>query len=248
MSASAPPVPAAVAWHDAECGGYGADLPLWDRMARERGGPILDLGAGTGRVALRLAARGHDVVAVDSDPEFLVALRARASARTRAIETVAADARELDLGRRFPLILAPMQLAHLLGGPPGRGRAFSAARRHLARGGAFALAVLQEPLPPSGTPDPLPDVREIDGWFHSSLPLEVRVEEEWIELIRLRQVVGPGGEFSEELETTRLDRLPPATLDRELAAAGLRVVSSEAIAATDEHVGSLVVVAEAADG
>ena len=45
--------PAHVVWHDVECGGYDADLPLWRELAREAGGPVLDVGAGTGRVALR---------------------------------------------------------------------------------------------------------------------------------------------------------------------------------------------------
>ena len=108
MSASAPSVPAAVAWHDAECGGYGADLAAWERLAAAQGGPVLDLGAGTGRVALHLAARGHEVVAVDSDPDLLAALAERAEGRVPAIETIEADVRDLDLGRRFPLIVAPM--------------------------------------------------------------------------------------------------------------------------------------------
>ncbi len=67
-----------VIWHDLECGGYVADLPLWRELARERGGPILDVGAGTGRVALDLARNGHEVTALDRDPELLDALRRRA--------------------------------------------------------------------------------------------------------------------------------------------------------------------------
>ena len=35
-------------WHDVECGGYDADLTLWRELAREAGGPVLDVGAGTG--------------------------------------------------------------------------------------------------------------------------------------------------------------------------------------------------------
>jgi SAM-dependent methyltransferase len=249
MSAAAPPVPAAVAWHDAECGGYGADLPIWTRLARERGGgDVLDLGAGTGRVALHLAARGTGVVAVELDPELAAELRARAERRRASIEVVTADVRRLDFERRFPLIVAPMQLVHLLGGEAGRAEAFAAARRHLAPGGALALTILREPLPESGTPDPMPDVREIGGWIHSSLPLEVRVSDEAVELVRLRQLVGPDGALSEEVDTTRLDRIGAAQLERELEAAGLRVASSEPIAATSEHVASLLVIAEAADG
>jgi hypothetical protein len=37
----------AIVWHDVENGGYDADLPLWRELARQAGGPILDLGAGT---------------------------------------------------------------------------------------------------------------------------------------------------------------------------------------------------------
>ena len=63
-----------VTWHDVEHGSYDADLPLWRQLADATGGPVLDLGAGTGRVSVDLAAQGHDVVALDSDPELLAEL------------------------------------------------------------------------------------------------------------------------------------------------------------------------------
>src|SRR5208283_2096223 len=48
--------PDAVVWHDLECGTYRADLPLWRELARDAGvGPILEIGAGSGRVSLDLA-------------------------------------------------------------------------------------------------------------------------------------------------------------------------------------------------
>ena len=132
MSVAAPPVPVAVTWHDAECGGYAGDLPLWRELAEASGGPVLDLGAGSGRVALDLAERGCEVVAVDSERQLLDALGARAAERGLAIETVTADVRELALGRAFPLVLAPMQLLHMLGGAANRSRALAAIRAHLA--------------------------------------------------------------------------------------------------------------------
>ena len=68
----------AVVWHDVECGSYAADLPLWRRLAAERGGPVLDLGCGTGRVALDLAAQGHDVTGLDVEPALVAEFAARA--------------------------------------------------------------------------------------------------------------------------------------------------------------------------
>ena len=53
--------PMSVIWHDLECGGYREDLPLWRALADRAGGPVLDVGAGTGRVALDLARAGHEV-------------------------------------------------------------------------------------------------------------------------------------------------------------------------------------------
>ena len=105
-----------VIWHDLECGAYGADLAALAR-ARGRGGPVLDVGAGTGRVTLDLArarARGRRA---GRRRRLLAALRERAGGLP--VETVHADARELDLERRFPLIIVPMQTLQLLGGSGG---------------------------------------------------------------------------------------------------------------------------------
>ena len=249
MSVSAPSVPTAVTWHDAECGGYGSDLPFWAALAESCGGPVLDLGAGTGRVTLHLAAAGHEVVAVESDGELAATLGRRALERGlgESVEVVCADVRELALGRRFPLIVAPMQLMHMLGGPEGRRLTLKAVAGHLTPGGSFATAVLAEPLPPSGPTEPLPDVREVEGWIHSSLPLEVRVEEDSLSIVRLRQLVAPGGELSEDLHELTVDRLPPGVLEREIAAAGLEITSHIAIPETDEHVGSVGLIMELAD-
>ena len=91
-----------VAWHDAENGGFAADLNLFARLATDRPGGVLDLGAGSGRVALHLAAAGHPVTAVDHDPELLVALERRAADRGLEVVTVCTDVRSLELDRAHP--------------------------------------------------------------------------------------------------------------------------------------------------
>jgi SAM-dependent methyltransferase len=241
-------VPGGVAaWHDVECGSYAADLPLWRELADERGGPVLDLGCGTGRVALDLAARGHSVVGLDSEPDLTAALAARARERSLPVEAVTADARSFELRRRFPLALAAMQVVQLLGGAPGRAAFLRTVRGHLAPRGLLAVA-LADPfpeLPPEHALLPLPDQREERGWVLSSSPLAVRAEAGATVIDLVRQSVSPAGELSEELVTIRLDELSPELLEAEAAPAGLRALGHRGVAETYHYVGSTVVLLEA---
>lgn len=233
---------AAVIWHEAECGGYAADLPVWRALAAGHPGPVLDLGAGTGRVAFDLASRGHHVVAVDDEGELIGSIDRRAATEGLPVEPVCADVRELALERRFGLVIAPMQLLHLLGGREGRARALNAVARHLLPGGVFAATLLVEPLPPSGRPEALPDVREVDGWIYSSLPLEVSVDDSSLELVRLRQRVSPEGDLDDVRDVIHLDRVSADALAAEASAAGLTLLGTAMITETDQHVASVLLV------
>jgi SAM-dependent methyltransferase len=234
----------AVIWHDVECGGYDADLPLWRELARDAGGPILDLGAGTGRVTLDLAAAGHDVTALDADPALLDELAGRARERSLAVRCIAADARALDAVGRFSLILAPMQFVQIMGGEPARAALLRGVASRLDPGGAFAAAIsdLDQAIPAEDAAPPLPDVGERGGWIYSSLPLDVRPEPDGIAVEWLRQVVSPAGELTERRHTQVLDSLTPEALAREAAAHGLRTEAQYEIDHTTEYIGSTVVV------
>jgi SAM-dependent methyltransferase len=231
----------AVLWHDLECGGYAEDLPLWRELAAAAGGPVLDVGAGTGRVALDLAGHGHEVVALDADGELLAALAERAG--DLPVQTVRADARDFDLDRRFALVLVPMQTVQLLGGPPGRAAFLRCARAHLAAGGllAAALADALEGFDAEHDQPPLPDVREVDGTVYASRPVAVRDTGDGVVLERIRETVDPAGHRAAETDAITLDRLDAATLAAEGEAAGLAALEPRAIPATDEYVGSTVV-------
>ena len=83
-------------------------------LARQTGGPILELACGTGRVTLPLARDGHEVVGLDASPAMLQATQDKADAECVEIAFVQQDMRAFDLGRRFPLIiLCCNSLAHL---------------------------------------------------------------------------------------------------------------------------------------
>lgn len=237
-----------VIWHDVECASYAADLDVWRELAATAGGPVLDLGSGTGRIALDLAELGHDVTAVDSDSALTDALAERARERGLRVRTVAADARSLELpGARFALAIAPMQVVQLLGGASGRSAALDRVRAHLQAGGLFAVAIADpfEGEPAEMVGPPLPDVREQAGWVFQSQPIAVRQVPGGSEIDRVRQAVSPSGDLSESFNTIRLDDLSPEELESDGRAAGFRVLPRRAIPPTGEYVGSAVVMLEA---
>lgn len=230
-----------VAWHDVECGRYAADLPLWLELARAATGPILDLGAGTGRVALHLARHGHEVVALDREPAFLGALRARAG--DLPVETVVADAASFDLGgRRFGLVVAPMQTIQLLGAR-GRAGCLRSLRRHLAQDGlaACALACDLEPFDGRSVVLPLPDMGVVDGTSYYSQPIALRDAGDRVAIERVRTRIAASGERTACEDVVHLDKLDVARLEAEAAAAGLRPCGARLIDPTDEHEGTTVV-------
>ena len=231
-----------VIWHDIECGAYGADRALWRSLASERPGPLLDVGAGTGRIALDLARRGHRVVALDRDPELLSELAARAGGLE--VETVVADAREFKLDTSFGLIIVPMQTIQLLGGAEGRRRFLERARRHLRPGGLLGVAIsehLELYETETGPGAPLPDIRELDGVVYSSQPTAVREDPRGFVLERLRETVGGDGVRTVEQDSIRIDALTADQLEREATEVGLRPAGRTEIPPTPDHVGSVVV-------
>jgi SAM-dependent methyltransferase len=248
---------AEVVWHDLECGSYTADLPLWRELAghaRTRGadGRVLEIGAGSGRVSLDLARRGHAITALDLDGELLDALRARAARIDAAqIDAVCADARTFALARRdFALCIVAMQTLQLLGGAAGRRQLLARARSHLAPGGVLACAIVTELDgfdTAAGDPEPPPDLARRGGRLYVSRATRVRVSARSVLIERARGVLEDRQDarampraWARHVE--RLDRVSVERLQREGAAAGLTAVHARAIPATSEHAGSVAVI------
>jgi SAM-dependent methyltransferase len=236
-----------VIWHDVECASYDLDLPLWRELAERAGGPILDVGAGTGRVALDLARRGYAVTAVDVDPELVHELGARARRRGLRVRAAVADARSFALGQEFALAIAPMQVVQLLGGERGRRAALGSIRRHLKRGGIFAAALADpfEGIPAGEVLPPLPDIRETDGWVYASTPLAVRRQQTTAAIDRHRQSISPAGEISERVATIQLDLVSADRLEAEAVDCGFAARERGWIPESAEWTGSSVVMLEA---
>jgi SAM-dependent methyltransferase len=236
-----------VIWHDVECGGYEGDLELWRELAASVDGPILDLGCGTGRVALDLARQGHRLHGLDLDPELVAAFNARAADAGLPAGATVGDARGFDLEEKFGFVLAPMQLIQVLGSPAERVACLRCAARHLRPGGSVAVAIV-DGFPDELTdevPSHLPDAREVDGWVYSSLPLDAALDSGSIVVRRLRQTVSPTGQLTDELDEIPLCLLRVETIEAEAREAGLEPAGRREVAPTDTHVGSAVLLLEA---
>lgn len=238
----------AAMWHDLECGRYTADLPYWRRLAAAHRGPVLDVGAGTGRVAIDLARRGHEVTALDHDQELLSELARRAQRARVTVTTVVADARDFTLAQTFALIVIPMQTIQLLGGA-GRADLLGCAVEHLPAGGRLAAAITEHfDLYDAAGPDsvlPDADVLETDGTVYVSQPTAVIQAEDGVILERRRETLAANVQRTVELHRERLDALTAAELEQDGIEAGLRPAGRTEIAPTSDHVGSVVVMLDA---
>jgi len=245
-----------VIWHELECGAYRADLPLWRELAEDArladsAATTIDIGAGSGRVALELARAGHHVTALDSAGALLAALRERAG--ETPVETVEADARSFTLPRHdYALCVVPMQTIQLLGGPAGRLELLRRVRAHLRPGGLLACAIVTELEPFDAELEgrgPTPERARIGQALYESRALSVRVGRRSIRIERERTITpDPGVQTpspSRERDVVELDRVSAARLHREGREAGLRNAGTRSVSSTEEHVGSTVVMLSA---
>jgi SAM-dependent methyltransferase len=229
-----------VIWHDVECGRYDADLTLWQDLAAGASEGVLDVGAGTGRVALALAAAGHRVTALDLDPVLLETLRRRAADAGVEVATLTADAADFTLRAPVGLVAVPMQTIQLL---PERAGFFASAKRALVPGGRVAVAIATDLEPYDGLPPlPTPDVGRADGWTYVSQPIAIRVHDTHVDIERIRQVIGPADEREAVGDLIRLQIVTPGALADEAAEHGLEAEELRHIPETPEHVASQVVV------
>ncbi len=139
------------------------DVDLWLALAERTGGPILELMAGTGRLAVPLAEAGHRVTAVDLDPAMLRRAARRAAAADAEVaarlELVLGDVVGLELpgAGTFRLGFVALNSMLLLRSRDAQQAAWTALAAHIAPGG---LAVIDVWLPDAA------DLARYDGRLH----------------------------------------------------------------------------------
>lgn len=128
-------------FYDLEHAGFSDDAQLYLDFARRTGGPILELGCGTGRLLLPLARAGFETVGLDRSAAMLARAQARLEAAGLAdrVALVRGDMTDFDLGRSFGLALLALNSFMHLNDPDQQLQALTCARRHLRPGGLLIL-------------------------------------------------------------------------------------------------------------
>jgi SAM-dependent methyltransferase len=127
--------------YDAWCHSVTEDIDFYVRLAIESGGPVLEIGVGSGRIAVPTALAGIVVVGVDRSGPMLDLARAKARAQDVPLKLVRADMRELPELGTFPLVTVPFRaLLHLRDNAERLG-VLRSLRARLERGGLLAFDV-----------------------------------------------------------------------------------------------------------
>ena len=127
-----------------------SDIPFYAQQAVESGGPVLELGVGTGRVAIPTAQLGIDVVGLDTSEAMLSKAREKLGSLRQgagSVELIHADMRNFDLRdvngarRQFPLVTIPFRGFLALMTVEDQISALDSIRRHLSPGGRLVFNV-----------------------------------------------------------------------------------------------------------
>ncbi|TFG34092.1 class I SAM-dependent methyltransferase [Candidatus Thorarchaeota archaeon] len=119
-----------------------SDLPFYLQYAREAGSPILEIAAGTGRVAFMLARKGFEVVALENSPSMLEKAREKLEREppesARRITIIQGDMTKFEINRKFSLIIIPASFGHALTSE-AQLSTLKCIYNHLQEGGIFIL-------------------------------------------------------------------------------------------------------------
>jgi len=126
------------------------DIPFYVEEAKKSGGPVLELGCGTGRVAIPIAQAGVEVVGLDISAKMLQVARRKARA-TGPIEGkltwVRGDMRSLSLNQKFSLAIIPYRGFLSLLNVEEQRRCLDGIRAHLLSGGRLVFDIFVPDLP-----------------------------------------------------------------------------------------------------
>lgn len=119
------------------------DVEYYAKLAKRSKGPVLEYGVGNGRVALAIAKAGVQVTGVDLSRPMLDSLAATLKTLPKQVQSRVrfhhGDMRELELGERFPLVIAPFNCVLHLYTRSDMEQFLLRVRQHLAPRGSFVF-------------------------------------------------------------------------------------------------------------
>jgi SAM-dependent methyltransferase len=131
-------------FYDLEYAEFEDDLPLYLELAGRTGSPVLDVGAGTGRVAVALARAGFRVTGIDESPAMLACARAKMTEDTnlaRRIECAQVPMADFDGGGRYRLAIVALNAFRHLLTTEAQLAALYSLRRALSPGGLCVIDI-----------------------------------------------------------------------------------------------------------
>ena len=137
------------------------DIPFYVNEAQQSKGPVLELGCGTGRIAIPIAQAGIEIVGMD-DSEAMLEVASRKAARLGNLlpylNFIEGDMRSFDLARKFELVIIPLNGFLALLTPEDQMKALECIRKHLSPTGRVVFDI--------SPPDPHLLVEDEDRAFH----------------------------------------------------------------------------------
>jgi ubiquinone/menaquinone biosynthesis C-methylase UbiE len=220
-------------YYDWTSTGLDRDITYYTELARQSGGPVLELGCGTGRISLAIAGQRIPVVGLDASPAMLARARQKAEEMglSEFVRWVEGDMSRFELEERFPLIIIPYRsFLHLLT-VREQIETLKRVRKHLTDDGLFAFNVF------------VPHVRdlvEMDGVysFRGSFPVpgtretvelyDLTEYDHFYQLARVTRYIERFDENGRSLErikgTFHLRYIYPSELNHLLTLCGFKVV------------------------
>ena len=216
------------------------DAAFWRAVADEAGGgPILELGCGTGRVLLPLVRAGHEVTGLDLSAQMLARTRAKLQTeppevRERA-RLVAADMTSFELDRGFAAIICPFGGFQQLRTVTQQLACLERCRVHLLPHGRLVLDLPNTaPAPPSHAGDEPHDgeaTAQLAGWTEGrrirwwTTVTRYDGAQQWNECEVTYEIIAADGTSSRIMDTISLRYVFRYELEHLLVRAGFRVVA-----------------------
>lgn len=133
-------------WENAQTVGK-RDIAFWKRMSSAAKGPVLELGCGTGRVALPVARHGATVIGIDRSESMLARARRRVKRSRLAsrVKLIRGDIRHLPFpDKTFPLVMAPYGILQSLLDERLLSATLTQVNRVLTKKGTFGLELVAD--------------------------------------------------------------------------------------------------------